>query len=279
MKKRFIIILVITSLALLCGVVYLVKQNQEQRTRIPKEEPVTLTAHQREELKAYINRYDQEMPCRFGTFGILKHFVLKGQHLRMFVELNPQFYILKGISEEPDIVKRDLFLNLCNLDDSLDPLFLRLAQNRIGLRMELGKEAVEDILEIYFTADELLKVAQSKQKDVNPHELLQSHVEVYNLSLPMKIKKRLTLNSVELTTDHLIFNHTVKEVQGNEMNRIRAGKQKWGHDLMHTLRNSKSPAVQEVMHLCRQAKLGMKYRYTGDKSDQQVTLYFDRKMI
>lgn len=279
MKKRFIFIIAISLLTLLCGVGYLVKQNKARLSTVPEEEPVTLTVHQREELKAYINSYDHKTPRRFGTFGVLKHMTLKGQHLRMFVELNPRFYNLKGISAEPDIVKRDLFLNLCNLDDSLDPLFLKLAKNYIGLRVELGKDAVEEILEIYFTADELLQVAHSKQTDVIPREVLQSHVDVYNLSLPMKLAPKLTLNSIELTADHLIYNHGVDEVNGNEMNRIRAGKQKWAYDILHTLRTSKAPAIQEVMHLCRQANLGMKYRYTGDSSEQQVTIYFDRSMF
>lgn len=276
MKKLLIILI---AVSLLAGAVCLFLRSRTETTAAPEEETAVLTAAQREELKTCIRSYRDKTPRRFGTFGILKHMALKGQHLRMFVDLNPRFYNLKGISEEPEIVKRDLFLNLCNMDDSFDPLFLRLARNRIGLRIELGKDAVDEILEIYFTAGELLQVAQSKQRSVNPYEVLQSHVDVYNLSLPMQVSDRLILKSVRLTKDHLIYDHEVEEVAGNEINRIRAGKQKMAHDILQTLHTSDSPAILEVMHLCRQAHLGMKYRYTGNNSEQTVTIYFDRSQL
>lgn len=277
MKKRFIIIIAAVSLLLtaltggiLWGILY-------HESNTPQEnDTVVLSQQQHDYLKKCIADEDRKSPFAFGTFGVVKHMALKGGHMRMFVELNSRIYQLSGLSQEPEIVKRDLFLNLCNMDDSYDPLFEKLAANKVGLRIELGKDAIEEILEIYFTADELSNVAHSKRQDLDPHQILQSHVDVYNLSLPLKLDDVLTLSSVEMLPDYLLYNHIVREVKGNEMNRIRAGKQKMAKGILHSLFSSQNPAIQEVIELCRKSRSGMIYRYTGEQSGQQVTIYFDQ---
>ena len=238
-----------------------------------QEETVELTDEQRKELKQLIAEESKKTPFYFGTFGTVKHVELKGAHMRIFLELNPNYYKLDKIKNDVDVIKRDLYACLLNLDDSFDPFFKKLVANKVGLRIELSSYDVESILEIFITPEELKTVSETSRKQINAKEVLKRHIQAFNLSLPVEIDHKIKMRNIEIKQNFLVFNYEVDEVIGNEMNRMRAAKQVMGNKLLKSLQDSKAHTIQIIMDLCKRSNLGISYRYTGAHSGQQVTIY------
>ena len=258
----------------LSGLILLCACTAKQPTEQISEEAVTLTQEQRSILKRTIQARNEKAPYTFGTIGMIRYLELKGQHMRMFVDVCQHFYNIKKIKENPEVIKTTLKDNLGILDDSLDPLFYILAEYRIGLRIELGHENDEEVMDVYFTPEELMELSRTKQRDVKPSQILKNHAAAYNLSLPELVYPRATLNQVEVNSKDIIYHFTIEESDHHEMHRIRAGKMLWGAKILKQLKESKDSGVREVMRICRQAKRSFAYRFTGDKTGIQVTINF-----
>ena len=270
MKKIFIYLLTTVIL----GCTMFVSCKKVAQTEEQEEIPVTLTEEQRKEVKASISERNIKFPIVFGTFGTIKHMALKGQHMRVFLELNPRFYNVERMSKEPEIVKRALIGNFAMMDDSYDPMFATLAKNDVGLRIELGSQREEDIMEVYISPEEVLKLSQTKEKDVNYVQVLQDHVNVHNLKLPCDIQNKGRLESMHLTEGYVVCNFTVFEDKGNEMMRLRSGKMVIGSKMLKDLHKTTDPIEKNIIMLCRKAHRRLAYKFTGEKTGIQVTIFF-----
>ena len=269
MKKYFLYILLA---ALVIGT-SVVSCNLAQKD--DKQKEVVLTDEQRNELEADIEEANKRTPFMFGNIGMVKRLDLKGSHLRLFVEINPNYFKLSKIKDNKNTMREDFYSNLCILDNSFDPLFKKLAEYEAGLRVELSSEDVEDYVEIYYNANELMKLGTTSQSDFNPRDVLKSHIAAYNLSLPMRAKDYIILSSIAIEDEYMQFNFSVEEKKGNEMNRIRAAKPFMAKRMLQSLKTSEAHSIREVLDLCRRSGYGICYRYTGMKTEQQVTIYFE----
>ena len=251
--------------------------------KVQKEEKqevqVVLTEEQRNELKDCISKENRRVPFMFGTMGLVKHMSLQGGHMRIFVEINPNYFKMAKIKREKQTIRNDFYSNLVILDDSYDPLFKKLSDYGVGLRVELSSESVEDYVEVCYTAKELAYLADTKQADADAKDILRAHIAAYNLSLPMRARENIILDFIEMDQDYIVFNFTVEEPEGNEMNRIRAAKPVMAMRILSSLKTSDAHTVKEVLELCRKAEYGICYRYVGHKTEQQVTMYFDHDKI
>ena len=270
MKKFFIYLL----LTVVLGCTVFVSCKKVNTKTGPQEKVVTLTEAQRTLLKRCITEQNKKSPFLFGTIGTVKHMALKGQHMRMFVELNPVFYKTEDISKDPEVFRKTLLDNLYMMDDAFDPMFETLADNEVGLRIELSSDAYEGIFEMYFSPEELDSISKAKSDCIDPAVVLDHHAAAFNLSLPSRQHPSAILESVEFTKTYIIYNFTVDEPQGNEMHRLRSGKMIYGSKILKSLHSSPDPTVQNLVMLCRQAHRRVAYKFTGEKSGIQVTIFF-----
>ena len=271
MKKRLTFVLC----ALILGGLTFIACN-EVKKEAPQNEKVELSPELREELKNLIIHENRRSPFDLGTFGEVKHMALKGQHMRMFVEINPYFYRIDKIRTQPEIIKRSLMDNLSTMTDELNPLLAKLGENQVGLRVELGSENTDGIMEIYFSPKELIQMSQTQEKDLDPRQMLVNHAAAYQVSLPSEMERfHAKLTAVDVTSEYMQYTFHLAEPEGNEMHRLRSGKMVWGKKILDSLHHPEYSSIGKVVWLCRKAHLGVSYRFIGEDSGLQVTIFFD----
>lgn len=214
----------------------------------------------------------KNLPISIGMVGEMTDFDIEGNNLLIEARVNETMVNIDALKANPQLMHENMVSMITNSSNpSLDMLVGFLEESNMGLKLVyVGKDSGKR-LSATLTSSDIKEARALANEPKDPIAYLDKQMEMTNSQMPMDMGSGMVGTKVVREGNNIVYYFECDE----SMISIDAMKENVAS--MKTLlksqlsSNSSDPTVRELVRMCKDANVGIKYKYTGNRSGKSVT--------
>lgn len=227
----------------------------------------------RQILAQALDEVNENLPMSVGMVGDLTKFAIEGNDLVMELTVNESAVNIDALRSNPELMHELVVSMATNSSNPALDVFLDLVDKAdMGLKIVyVGKSSGKSVSSV-LTSDEIKNRNVMDESQRDPEELLAKQIEVTNLQMPMELGYGMVMVKFQREGDYIVTycecDESIIPIDALKEN-VAAMKS----SLKSTMTSYASdPSVSELVRLCKDAGVGIKYKYIGKSSGKSVTV-------
>lgn len=257
----------VISMAVSCGSRSDSDENKSSKATSEVSEDVQMS---RQTLLLAMDEIKKSLPIPVGMLGEMTRFDIEGNNMVMELTVNETAVNIDALKSNPELMHELVVSTATNSSNPSLDLFLDLIDKAdMGLELVyVGKSSGNSVSSV-LTSDEIKK-RNVIQRD--PQELLAKQIEVTNLQMPMDLGYGMVMVKFQREGDYIVTycecDESMISIDALKEN-VAAMKTSFKSTMTS---NAADPSVSELVRICKDAGVGIKYKYIGKSSGKSVTV-------
>jgi len=219
-------------------------------------------------LEKLVKTIDNECPKQINSevdFGTVTGAKLDGDNVVITVSMNEEFFNIKTLQDNEDLLMMNLRNILSSPTADTEALLDELEKGNGGITyVYVGRQSGEQV-SATLSADEIKRLRNANS---NPDELLASQIEISNIHLPLQVDEMTVLKSIFREGDNVVYLYEIDEEQ-IAIQQIEAVRELFAEELLNEVKANVNSS-KLFFNACRNAKVNLIYRYSGNASDESI---------
>lgn len=223
-------------------------------------------------LREQVASFNNDCPMDMGIMGELSKLTYNESDAEVVMTISISKALplkIEALNECKNTLKRSMLGNWVKSTDVVNMMkLIAEAGSRFAIVFRSGHS--QGKVKIDVSEKELNDLIEGKVDPVSPREMLSIMVMTTNAMCPQQIDEYTTLSSASIEGENFVYNYSVDEFA---MDSIFAN-QSWLKDNIRQQLSSNDPTISQVVAICKQAGVGIRYKYAGDTSGRVCTIEF-----
>lgn len=225
-------------------------------------------------LREQVASFNNECPMDMGMMGEISKLTYNESDAEVVMTFSISKALplkIEALNECKNTLKRSMLGNWVKSNDVVNMMkLIAEAGSRFALVFRSGNS--QDQVKINVTEKELNDLIEGKVDPVSPREMLSIMVMTTNALCPQQIDFATTLNSATIEGSYFVYNYSIDDSKVS-MEALNVN-QSMLKDKIRQQISSDDPTINQVVITCKQAGVGIRYKYAGDTSGQVCTIEF-----
>lgn len=225
-------------------------------------------------LREQVAAFNETCPVDMGMMGEISKLTYNEDDAEVVMTLSISKSLplnIEALNKCKNTLKRSMMGNWAKSEDVVKMMKL-IAEANSRFAVVFRSANSQGQVKIEVTESELNDLAEGKVDPVSPREMLSIMVITTNAMCPQQVDEVTTLNSVTIEGTNFVYNYSIDERQAS-MEALEANKSMLKANIIQLL-SSNDPTVSQVVITCKQAGMGILYKYVGDTSGRVCTIRF-----
>lgn len=225
-------------------------------------------------LKRAVEEMNEECPIDMGTVGEMTSFEYKDGNVIMSYNVNEDIVNIDALQANPDLMRQTALTMFTNSEKGgTKNLLADMEEAGAGLTLQYTGIESGKTVSVTLTSEELAEAKETANDDTDPDAVLEKEVEVTNAQMPMEAGSGITITSLVIEGDYVIYNCSVDESIVT-VEDIQAGAEEAKASMKQAL-TTDDPANTLFIQMCKNAGKGIGYRYIGNQTSDECTITID----
>lgn len=226
-----------------------------------------------------INTINALMPMPMGSLGELTSAYLERRNVVLIAEVNEDFLNIEKLQENPEIMHESMVSFMKNTSNPNVILLLSVVkESDKGLKyVYIGKKSKKSV-SVVLTNREIREALDAPAGNKNVMDVIESQIRLTNAQLPMYTGGGMTIMKLALEGNYLAYTYECDE-NIVSIDRLNDNRVELKRLLINELTTSTDSMIKMLVEMCKEADLGIIYRYVGDTSGKDCTVYLNNSEL
>ena len=152
----------------------------------------------------------------------------------------------------------------------MDAIINELIDSKLGMKMVyIGKTSHMGV-SVSVTPKELQQLWSHKDDPKNPDELLDTQIRITNIQLPIDLDNNMTMERSFREGNYVVYYYTWDD---DMIDLLKGSEKEMKEELVKYLNSD--PSVVMFNNICKDAGVGLAYRYVGREKGREITIYIN----
>lgn len=203
-------------------------------------------------LKRAVEEMNEECPIDMGTLGEMTSFEYKDGNVIMSHNVNEDIVNIDALQANPDLMRQTALTMFTNSEKGgTKNLLADMEEAGAGLTLQYTGIESGKTVSVTLTSEELAEAKETANDDTDPDAVLEKEVEVTNAQMPMEVGSGITITSLVIEGDYVIYNRSVDESIVS-VEDIQAGAEEAKASMKQAL-TTDDPANTLFIQMCKNA--------------------------
>lgn len=228
----------------------------------------------KKELQKTIETANKECPIDLGMIGEMSsmRFDEEADEVIITMTIRKDFPLkISALQNLKNTLKRAMLGNWARTESSIK-LMKDIAKANSRFTMVMQTEVTNENIEINISKDEVKDLAEGNIDPILPRDLLEIMAVSANAQCPMQVDEATTLSSASLEGSNFVYNYSLDE-NSVSIEALKQNKTVLKANIKQTL-FAPDPIVKQMVDLCKEANIGLLYRYVGEVSGNVCVVKF-----
>lgn len=227
-------------------------------------------SNNKSDLQLICEMVNNACPMSLGDTGEFTSVEYKNGYVYFTYTMNEAYMDFDVLQDNPDLIRRNVKLFFTNPQGDVKSLLEMILKENAGLVMIYKGATSGKKVSLKFSTRELREMANS-EKITAPIELLESQIETVNLQCPMKIDEGLVIKQISLEDGFIVYNVVMDEALYS-IDLLKENEQMLKISLKSEAVSGNDPSVTMLVKMCKDANIGLSYKYIGNKSGEYLVI-------
>lgn len=225
------------------------------------------------QLSKVIEELNQQLPRSLGQLGEMTSVSINGNFMEMVIEVNEDLTNLEALRKSPDLMHEGIEQMVTNGNvRGMDVIINELIDSKLGMKMVyIGKTSHTEV-SVSVTPKELKQLWSHKDDPKNPDELLDAQIRITNIQLPIDLDNNMTMERFFREGNYVVYYYTWDD---DMIDLLKGSEKEMKEELVKYLNSDDDPSVVMLNNICKDAGVGLAYRYVGREKGREITIYIN----
>ena len=236
----------------------------------------TVTYGQSALLKDLVSTISKVTPYSYGKSGELTKVSLNKKELTYTLSVNETYTNVTALKSNPELIKENLQMVVLYMyqDAWMKMAFNELIESDMGFKViYIGKTSKKKAT-CRLNAEELKQTIELSLDEKSADKFLETLINLTNIQMPIKIDLGMEITKMYREGNYLIYEFIVEESL-YDINSLRNKMEENRAAILETVNNESDGASVEFRKACKNAGVGIGYRYIGKMTKQKGEIFFE----
>lgn len=224
----------------------------------------------RTELALELEKANKQCPMSMGTLGSIDSLTLDEEEnaVKIVMSVNDEYVSLDSYAANPDLSAKNVLLGFSRGDAR--KVVKQVADAGVGMWVVFKSMQTGQTVDVKLSPEQIKSITENKDKDKNvSRDLVATQVEMENTRCPYQVDEETLCRKVELKGDRVVYYMEVNEAD-IDMDVLAEAYDELRKSIGQELRSFN----RSVLKAYREAGIGVKYHFYGDKTGKVLEVDF-----
>lgn len=225
-------------------------------------------------LEKIVKAMNEECPLSMGSIGEITSVEIVDGNALCNLMIDEQYMNIQALKDNVEVLRQNILTSFMNPSKEMADLITELKRSDAGLIYKYTGKQTGNSFQVVLSAEDIRNASKADPDNSDPMERMQAEINSSNLQCPMSMDIGITITSLELEEEYVVYNITVDEDLVN-MLELKANSSQMEQVFRTNLLSQQDAVSTNFVKLCREVKRNMLYRFKGSASGEILEIKVD----
>lgn len=224
------------------------------------------------QINEIVKELNNQTPLSMGMMGEITQFSISGNYMEMICSVDDNILNLEALKNTPELMHENLVQLITNGNvQGMDYILNELKDANLGWKVTYIGKTSQTKVSTSLSSSEIKQLMAQPHQTKNPKEVLDAQINTTNSQLPMDIGNGMTMDRLVLEENYVVYYYTWDD---DMVDLLKGSEKEMKEELVKMLKTD-DPTIVFFNKICKDAGVGMAYRYVGKEKGKKVTIYIN----